>query len=151
MSLDIDAITDAIASHAMSLGHYDRVNTHQTRIAPGNQLTAAVWFQTLTPIRSSGLSATSVRLEFTFRQYQSSISEPQDAIDPEMVRAASAMYESLHQDFELGGQARSIDLLGASGAALSMDAGYIEASGLTLRVIDILIPIVINDVFTQAP
>jgi len=151
MSLDIQAITDAIASHAMSLGYFDRVNTHQARIAPGNQITAAVWFQTLTPVRTSGLSSTSVRLEFTLRQYQSTISEPQDEIDPQLVIAASALYQSFSQDFELGGEARHIDLLGASGSALSLDAGYIEASGMTVRVIDLLIPIVINDVFAQAP
>lgn len=149
--LNIDTIVDLLASHAMSLGYFDRVNTHQTRISPGNQVTAAVWFQTLAPVRTSGLASTSVRLEFTLRQYQSSNSEPQDAIDPTMLKAADALFTAYSGDFELGGESRSIDLLGAEGTALSMDAGYIEVSGMTVRVIDHLIPIIINDVYDQAP
>jgi hypothetical protein len=54
-------------------------------------------------------------------------------------------------DFALGfaDGIRQIDLLGASGQSLSSQSGYVEIDKKMYRVVDITIPVIINDMFSQ--
>lgn len=150
MSLDASAIVDAVASHAMASGLFDRVNLHEPKNAPGGGLTAAVWADTMGPIpAASGLASTSGRVVLKVRTYTNMMSEPQDAIDPAMLRAVDILLTAYSGDFTLGGLVRNIDLLGAHGTGLSAQAGYINVSGQMMRVYDITLPIVANDLWTQ--
>lgn len=151
MSIDVDGLVNAVASHAFSTGYYEQVNTHGVRAVPGEGMRAAVWLENMRPVRSSGLASTSLLVTLTLRQYQSAYLEPQDMIDPDMLRAASALFEAYSGDFTLGGLVRNIDLLGAYGQALEAIAGYLEIANFMIRVLDITIPIVVNDTFTQSP
>jgi len=54
-------------------------------------------------------------------------------------------------DFELGGNARNIDLLGQTGVQLSAQAGYVEIDNRLFRVMDITIPVIVNDAWAQTP
>ena len=150
MSLDASAIVDAVASHAMASGLFDRVNLHEPKNAPGGGLTAAVWADTMGPIpAASGLASTSGRVVLKVRTYTNMMSEPQDAIDPAMLRAVDILLTAYSGDFTLGGLVRNIDLLGAHGTGLSAQAGYINVSGQMMRVYDITLPIVANALWTQ--
>ena len=84
------------------------------------------------------------------RIYLPMIQEPQDKIDPTIVAAVDTLLEDFSGDFTLGGNARNIDLLGQTGEALSARAGYITIDQTVFRSMDITIPIIVNDVFTQA-
>jgi hypothetical protein len=150
VSLDLEGIVDAVASHAAASGYFDAVNLHEPKSAPRTGVTAAVWVQDLRPA-SSGLAATSARLEITVRVYASMVTDPPDMIDPSVLNAVSALMEAYSGDFTLGGLVRSVDLLGAEGNALSARAGYLEQDRRLFRVVDITVPCVINDVFDQAP
>lgn len=152
MSLDIDAILDAIVSHAMGLGLFERVNQHEPKNSPGNGLTCAVWVDRIDPYaKASGLAKTAAKLTLNVRLYTNMMSEPQDAIDPNMVKAVNALMLAYSGDFELGGSARNVDLLGASGSALSAQAGFIAQGETDLRVFTISLPLVVNDAWDQAP
>jgi hypothetical protein len=52
--------------------------------------------------------------------------EPQDAIDPNLTDALSALIAAYSGDFDLGGPVRDVDLLGAISPGLSARAGYIN-------------------------
>jgi len=151
MSLDATGILDAAQSHAMTLGLFERVNGHEPKKAPGNGLTAAVWVQSIAPIQSSGLAATSGRLELRVRIYTPMLSEPQDAIDPNVLAAVDALMAAYSGDFTLGGEARNVDLLGQHGTPLSATAGYLNQDSRLLRVMDVVLPILINDLWSQSP
>ncbi len=152
MSFDPDATFDAIVSHALATGLFGRVNQHEPESVPRTGLTAAVWAQTIVPIAlASGLAATSARVTFMLRIYTSMLQEPADAIDPDMLRAASVLMAAYTGDFELGGTARNIDLLGASGVLLGAVAGYIGQDDKRSRVMDITVPVIFNDCWTQSP
>jgi hypothetical protein len=151
MSLAVLSILDGVVSHAMALGRFERVNAHEPKNAPGHGLTAAVWLQSLDPLgAASGLAVTSGRLEFTGRIYQNMLMEPADMIDPLMMEAADAWLGALSGDFELGGNVRNIDLLGAHGTPLSGRAAYINVSGVMFRIFDLTIPLIVNDVWSQS-
>jgi hypothetical protein len=152
MGVNIEDVLDAVVSHAMSLGVFERVNTHEPKNAPGYGLTCAIWAQDLIPIRASGLNSTSVRIAFTLRLYQNMLSEPQDAIDPNLIAAADLLCAEYTNDFQLGGDIsiRMVDLLGAHGIpGPSWRAGFDEQDSKMFRVMDINLPLVINDVWQQ--
>lgn len=149
MALDVDGIVDAAMSHAMASGWFDRVNGHEPKNPPGNGLTAAVWMERVKPVLSSGLASTSAQVVLNVRLYTSMLQEPQDAIDPTMMKALSALFEAYSGDFTLGGLVREVDLIGAEGTSLQAEAGYLNQNGLLYRVFTITLPVIVNDVWDQ--
>jgi len=147
----IDPIFDAVVSDAQASGYFTKVNQHEPkRKVGGSRLTAAVWVQTIDPVAlASGLASTSARIVFMLRIYTSMTQEPQDMIDPQMLKATSNMMRRYHSDFDFGGTIRNVDLLGHFGLALSATAGYLEQDNTMFRVMDIVIPCIVNDVWPQ--
>lgn len=150
MSLDTNAILNAVASHAMTLGQFERITRHEPKGPPGSGLSVAFWVQAITPVAAvSGMAATSARLEVTCRFYQPMLTEPQDEIDPRITAATDALFTAYSGDFTLGGLVRNIDLLGAHGVALSAQAGYQNISGAMMRVMTIVVPVIVNNAWAQ--
>lgn len=148
MSLDTQGILDVIVSHALSLGVFEKVNTHEYKSAPGKGLYCEIWVETVRPARS-GLNVTSAILTFNVRVRSDMIQEPQDAIDPNIIDAVDLLMNAYTSDFELGGKARNIDLLTGASKGLSADAGYLNQDGKVFRIMTITLPIIINDVWNQ--
>jgi hypothetical protein len=150
MALDAAGLTNAMASHAATLGLFDVVNLHEPKNAPGNQLTCAIWVQDMVPA-SSGLASTSFRVTFNVRIYSSMLQEPQDAIDPTMLAAVDLLLSDYIGSFTLGGLLREVDVRGIDGNPLRVDAGYLVQDGKAYRVLTISVPCVINDLYAEVP
>lgn len=150
MTLDVGGLTDALASHVQSLGVAGTFTGHEPKSAPGQGVSAATWFESIGPVRSSGLNSTSGRVEFTVRLYSPMVAEPQDAIDPELLAATSAVIAALSSDFTLTAAVRHVDLLGSDGNPLSAVSGYINQDGQLYRVVDITVPLIVNDIWSQS-
>lgn len=149
--LNTRAILDGIVSNILQLGVFDRVNTHEPKTAPGTGLTVAVWADTIRPyVQGSGLNTTSAAILYNVRIYQSMLKEPQDLIDTVLIEAVDTLFAQYSGDFSLGDSAREIDLLGESGSPLSAQAGYINIDGKIYRIVTIVLPIIINDVWSQS-
>lgn len=145
-----DSILDRLTSHAMSTGLFERVNTHEPTNAPGNGLTCALWADRIGPVRSSGLNSTSARIIFNVRIYSNMNAEPQDAIDPNVIKAVDTLFTAYSGDFTLGvDDVRHIDLLGVYGIPLEARAGYLKQDGSEYRVVTISVPVIVNDVWEQ--
>lgn len=97
----------------------------------------------------SGLAETSGRLTLNARIYSSMKQEPQDAIDPNIITAASTLMDAYSGDFTLGGDVLEIDLLGGYGQALSAQAGYVNQDNRLFRVMEIIIPVIVDNMFIQ--
>jgi hypothetical protein len=150
--VETEAITDAVVSHAMSLGIFEVVNQHEPKNKPGRGLTCAVWIQSIVPLpAASGLNRSSGRLLFNVRIYTNMLQEPQDAIDPEMIRAVDLLFQAYHEDFSLDGLVRNVDLLGQFGIPLTAQAGYLEQDKGLFRIITIQLPLIVNDLWEQTP
>jgi hypothetical protein len=150
VSLSAAAILAAVVSHAQASGKAERVLAHEPKSAPGNGITVAIWVQNLRPASTSGLDATTVRLELSARAYLSMLADPQDLIDVQLLGVVDAFMEALSGDFTLGGLVRQVDLLGEHGDPLSMDAGYLEQDGKLFRHMTITLPLIV-DLWSQAP
>lgn len=151
MALDITSILNSVVSHALALGYFEHVNMHEPVNAPTNGLSAAVWVDRIEPARgTSGLNSTTGRLVLMVRIYSSMVQEPQDAIDPNMMDAVSALFEAYSGDFELDGNVRNVDLLGETGLPLMAQAGYIEQDSAVYRVFTVTLPLIVNDIWSQS-
>ena len=140
---------DAIASYGAASGFFDAVMLHEPKSAPGKGLSLAIFLAPVEPIQSSGLAATSVRMVINAQLRCSMLREPQDDIDLDLLEAADALMTAISGDFDLGGSVRAVDLLGQHGPGLSAQTGYITHDGHMYRVIDVLIPCLVNDVWSQ--
>lgn len=152
MALEIQAYIDALASHALSTGWLEKANAYEPRSAPNTGLTSAIWFQSIKPApTASGLASTTILLVMTVRLYTSAIKEPAelDMMDPNLVRVVDALLTAYSGDFTLDGMIRNVDLLGEHGQALEAEAGYLDIDRTKFRVVDITVPLIINDAFGQ--
>lgn len=149
MSIGVTDIFDQVVSHAQRTGLFETVNSHEAKSAPGNGLRCEVWVDRLVPAQSSGLQATSGLLVLSVRLLMSMLAEPQDEIDPSLLSAADTLLDEYSGDFELGGKVRNVDLLGQTGMALSLRAGYIDIDSKKFRVMEIVLPLIINDIWEQ--
>ncbi|GAB3156223.1 hypothetical protein GCM10027258_62330 [Amycolatopsis stemonae] len=146
--IDYAIYQNALMSHAQASGLFEKVNGHEIIDAPGQGVHAEVFTDTIDPA-SSGMAATSVRLAVRVRITTDMHGDPQDGIDPRIVQAAGAFMGSVHADFEVDGNARFVDLLGAHGVPLSARSGYITKGGQQYRAMDVVVPIILNDVWDQ--
>jgi hypothetical protein len=146
-------LIDRIASHAMTLGVFDRVNQHEPKNKPGRGLTCAVWIDRIEPARGrSGLTATDARVVFNVRVYTNMLQNPQDAIDPNVMGAVDLLFEAYSGDFELGDSTRFIDLLGMTqGHPLFSQSGYINIDNMVYRVMTITVPVIVENAWPQSP
>lgn len=145
MGLDVTGLLDAVQSDIMALGLFERVNTHEPKNAPGHGLTCAIWAQSINTFRQrSGLDTTSAQVTFNVRIYSTMIQEPQDAIDPEVMRAVDVILNAFNGDFTLGGQPGYVDLM-----SITSTAGYITIDKTAYRVMTITLPVIVDDVWNQ--
>jgi len=150
----IAGIFNELDSHVQTLGYFDVVQMHEPKSALPNGPTGLACSMFLTGLApyaiASGLAATSARIEMTARIHRSFLAVPENLIDINMAMATAATMSSLSGDFDLGGTIRNVDLLGAAGQPLSARAGYVTVDKTVYRIMDIVVPMIVNDAFTQA-
>lgn len=155
----LSQLIHATVSHAAATGLFDQVQGGEFTGAPGNGLSCAVWVNDLQPVSSSGLISTSMRVELYVRLFSSAFSEPVDVIDPAMIDAVDTLLADYIDNFTLGGLIRQVDVRGADGPPLRVQAGYLtmgaardgQGSGRTYRVMTITLPLIVNDLYPEAP
>lgn len=148
--MNVSDMQSALASHAKTLGVFDRVNKHEPKNAPGNGLSCSIWFDSIGPAQGrSGLNATTGRVVWNVRVYSNAFSEPLDEIDPGVVHAVDLLMAAYSGDFELGGVVCNIDLLGAYGVPLGARAGYVTIDKTVFRAVTLVVPLIANDIWAQ--
>jgi hypothetical protein len=147
------AVYSALTSHAKSLNIFQDVNRHESDNPPAGGAYCSFLLGDGEAIRASGMTATSIRQEFTARIYVLRQQRPLEAIDPAILTSTMLLVAAYSADFTLAsvpaGLVRNVDLLGATGQGLSWRPGYLEQDGSTYRVMDVLVPLILNDAFAQ--
>jgi len=155
MAFNQAAIADLygqLVSVAKTLADFETVIEHEPKAAPVSLPALAVWFAGFGPARGlSGLAATSARVEFRARAYLNFRSRPEDGIDPKLIFVTSQLIGAFSAGFTLGGEVMAVDLLGGWGEPLNATAGYVQHDEHQFRVTELVIPVVIDDVWSQLP
>lgn len=135
-------------------GVFARVNGHEPRSAPGAQSSCSFWISNIRPFpRRSPLNKVSGLVVVSGRIYRASTGANEqelDAIDPELTTAACTLMAAYSGGFTLGGQVAAVDLLGQSGTALEAQAAYVPMENKQYRVMELTIPSLIDDMWTEA-
>lgn len=141
------ALFSALRSKALALKVFDAVNFHEPTSQPGKGLYLSVTLGPITPT-SSGLAATSCTVTFSARIWAHggprAQRRPLDELDAEMLAAACALIAAYSAGLTLGGTVRDIDLMKLTGTP-----GWVDVDGTDYRVIEIPVPVEINDMFPQ--
>lgn len=153
--LDSQGMIDAVATVLQRSGYFDKVNQFELKGAPTSTgLLASVFLANIAPSqRRSGLSSTAVRVAFTCRLYMNMMHDPAWEIDPTVMNALDWVVNEFTGDFTLDGldsDSVELDLLGSDGIPLSAVAGYVNVGGALQRVLDITVPIIVWDAWTQS-
>lgn len=148
MALDIDTLLNKLVDHGLATGHFDAVNTHEPDNAPGNGITANIVLDTITPV-AGGLATTSCRVAFVMALMYPTTVQPRDETEPYLIKALDAVMGRLTGDLRLDSTVRMIDLLGAHGDGLEAIAGYTKIQDQVYRVMELTIPLIVNDVWVQ--
>lgn len=156
MAFDFQALIDAVASHAETTGEFENpVPTHEPKAKPGAGMTCSVWVDEIAPIAAaSGLASVTGLVTMALRPQTPFLQQPADQIDPLIMRAVGALMTAFAGNFQLGlavPGVRNVDLLGAHSQGLRAKAGYVNQDGTIFRIMDVLLPIVVNDLFREAP
>lgn len=148
-----NALFAELVSLGKQLGPFRQTITHEPKSAPTSFPAQAIWLKRITPMgAASGLGAVSGVILFTWRVYQAEMKqEPQDGIDPGLLKNTALVMGVLADNFTLAGSARNVDLLGGLGQKLEAVTGFISHDGRLLRVADIAVPCVVNDLWQEGP
>jgi hypothetical protein len=139
------ALFKAIQSYASELGIFTNVDLHEPWNAPGNRLFCSINLGTVRPVMSSGLAAVSGQVVLVIRIWSSALQKPLDGIDPEILSAACSLMGALAGGFTLGQTVRDVELM-----AMSAQPAYVDFEGKPFRVVELTVPVVINDMFAEA-
>jgi hypothetical protein len=146
-----------IEDHAKRLGIFTEVIPFDPGSAPtGKGLTMAFWFGSMFPIpRESGLSATSMVQMMYARLFLNITTERTRETDPTILGAAVLVMRELTSDISFGLDDEGVwtDLLGnARNPGVRADPRYVKygQGGALFRVVDITIPVVLEDFFAQS-
>ena len=141
-----------LKTQAETSGLFQRVLGHEPRSAPGGGFSYALWLGPVTPVPGlGGLTATAGRVEIQARIYVPFLEKSEDQIETDMMRHVLQMIGFYSGEFTAGGTVYAIDLEGMHGAPLeSGTVGYIDLGGTILRVAELMIPVLIDNLWTQA-
>lgn len=151
MALDIVGLLNAMVSHAMGTGYFQQVNEHESKQSAFIGLTCEIWVEQIAPVKTSGLATTTLRIQFQVRIYSGTISEPYDDLDSGLVIALDALMRDYMDDFTLGGLVRHVDVFGAHGNGVMARTGFVNHDGSEFRVFSINVPVIVDDLWDQAP
>lgn len=150
MSLNFTPALKRIESMISATGLFSSVNLSEPKNAPGKGLVCAVFLDEIGPVpQESGQNVTTGRAVFKARIFLPMISKPEGMIDQNIGHAAGRIIEVLSGDIDLQANVKYVDLLGATGTPLSAKGGYLTIDTTMFRIMDVTIPLVINDIWAQ--
>lgn len=150
MTLDFTPALKRIESMIAATGLFSSVNLHEPKNAPGKDLVCAVFLDEIRPVpQESGQNVTTGCVVFKARVFKPMLSKPEGMIDQVVGHAAGKIIEVLSGDIDLQDNIKYVDLLGATGTALSCKGGYLTIDTTMFRIMDVTIPLIINDIWNQ--
>jgi len=147
MVFDIRGSMEIIEGHLAGSGHFlAGAQIGEPKAPPsadGDGLFAAV-FMTSAAVVATTLSHPIESHVVTVRFYQNMLSEPEAEIEMYLANALSTFIDDLASDVDFGGEIRSLDI-GGQYSPLSATWGYVDVSGVNFRIVDIALPITVDD------
>lgn len=137
-----------ICSHISASGYVSDCQISQAKqLDIGNRIGANVWIESRR-VAVITLGKTSTAYDITVRFHRNMLADPVELTEFSLAETVSNVSEDLLGDFDLGSTVRNIDVGGEFGRSLRARWGYVKVSGLTYRIADLFLPVVVNDTST---
>lgn len=143
-------VLSTVVDKVSGTGKFETVFPYEPLSAPTETLSAAVFVSDpVTPIAStSGLTGADARLVIMVRVLRrASMASPGEDVDLDALDAADAVMDALAGGYTLGGTVRNVDVLGESGQGLTILPGYATIDKTIFRLMDITVPVEMNNVW----
>lgn len=151
-SFDPAGVLSAIESVLQKVGSVEQTVIGQGQNPPTTGVCATVWAGPIRPEpKRSGLASVSIVLDVNVR-LTIALGQPPDSFETMILGAYGDVCNALARGFTLGGNAVAVDLLGAwSSGGLRGDPGYVPFDGVQYRCVTGVVPVVLDDVWGEAP
>lgn len=144
------ALFDSVRTHCLNLALFGGVTTHEAKSKPMGDMSAEIWGMAIRALpQVSGLGETAGLLTFHIRIRTPMMQKPEDDTDKRLMSASLTLIGEYSGNFTLGGTVMAIDLLGMHGESVGAQLGYLEQDGTLFRVSTVVLPIVIDNLWTQ--
>lgn len=151
MSFDVTNTLNATRTHLAQCGYFKTVQLGELR-APPTERSAGILLQERRVAWVTG--NTTVELHTVIvRIYTNPNQDPVDQAELDLANAVDKVWTELTGDFDLGGTLQAIDVGGIYGEGLRAKWGWQEFNqgGGFHRIVDIVVPMIVNDPATLTP
>lgn len=146
----INTLISNVASGARQLGVFQQVLKHEPKSAPQHGTTLALWWTDIKPsTHYSDLDNTAGVVTFTNRIYINMLSKPEDQVESNLLTAVSTLMKEYSAEFSFGSTVIAVDLLGAEGTAMSATSGYVNIGNTLFRTANVIVPVIIDSLWSQ--
>ncbi len=150
MAFNIKATMEAVHGYLLASGYFAQVQVGEPKQPPREELAASIFMDAVS-VASLTLGTTIERHVLTVRLYRDMLSEPQQEIEYDLAMAVSQISGDLLGDYDLGATIRNVDAAGQHGPPMGASWGYAEVGGVMYRVVDLLVPLIVDDSAMPAP
>ena len=151
---DISASMQKVASHLMGSGYLTGGVLIGEPKGPVEDFTAGVMLGSdAIQVVELTLGTTIERHGIQVRLYHPiSFSEDDDEqVELRMAQLTSDVMKLIAEDFQLGDGIRQVDIGGIYGSPMAAQAGYLQIDQTQHRIVDITVPLIVDDTATMAP
>jgi len=146
---NIKTTLQAIESYLAASGYFVHTQVAEPKSPPPEGLSAAVYMSDVA-VHQVTLGTTIERHVPIIRLYKQMLAEPAADIEFEMALAVQQVTSDLLGEYDLGTTVRNVDAGGETGAPMSARWGYVDVGGTMFRVVDIVVPLIVDDSATLA-
>ena len=150
MVFDITATLRSIESKLLASGYFTAVTVGEPKAPVSARGVTAGVFLLNVAVAALTLDGTVETHVLVVRLYALVLKEPTDHREDELDAALANLEEDLLGDFDLGATIRNVDVGGEHGPGLSSAWGYLELGGDPHRIVDVTLPLVVDDSATLA-
>lgn len=147
MPFNVKSTLDSILSYLKASGHFlagAQVGEPKAPPTTGQGLFAAVY---MTSAKVGELTlATTIELHLVaVRIYRNMLTEPTANIETDLAIVVADISNDLLGDYDLGATVRGIDAGGQYGTVMGATWGHLDVSGTAFRVVDLELPLIVDD------
>lgn len=144
MAFNIKDTLDVIHGYLVASGHVTRAQVGEPKSPPTEFLTGAV-FMLSTVITKAYLQTQEESHVVQVRLYIDMLHEPTEEIEFRLALAVAEIVDDLIGDFSLGANIREVDIAGMNGTPLATTWGYVGISQRIYRIVDITLPLNVDN------
>lgn len=140
-----------IHSKIVATGQVKAAQVGEPKAPPSTLPFAAIYMDSVRVHRLTVDGGTGEVHTVNVRIYADMLAEPQEWNEYGLAEVAENLINKLLTDADLSSKIMSIDAAGMAGQGLEMQWGYLEVSGKMHRIVDITLPLLVNDSITVTP